>query len=317
VVCCKSGSPELQAPGTRGYFYHLGQFLLDRKNFWRLKWDGPKKGEIWGHPKKPGKEENGWGEYNCVQEFRKIKGENLMKKSYLVLMLALTLVLAPGVGQSAMWVGGQIGGHFMSNTDADVSAAVLTGTVHDLKIEPSVIGGITIGYDFIKEGFLGYAWPDWMKYFGVAVDFTYNRMDLRSQNRDVTVGGVTVSNFPFPKVEGYSAVWTLLFYAHYGFLPDSVCPSGRVHPYVGVGPAVLLSGLNISWLNQSDSSADIALVVEAGVRFFALKNVSLDTSFRYRYAQPSYSYTLAGTPIDIDMNDFNSFSFLFRANYHF
>jgi opacity protein-like surface antigen len=243
-----------------------------------------------------------------------------MKKSYLILMLALTLALAPGVSQAAMWVGGQIGGNFMADTDLDINnwpptATVGNFSVQNVRVEPSVIGGLTIGYDFIKEGFLGYNWPDWMKYFGVALDFTYNRMDIRSQDCNFT--GVITGINRVGKMEGYAAVWTLLFYAHYGFLPDSVCPSGRVHPYVGVGPAVLLSGLNIDSFNQSNSSADIALVVEAGVRFFALKNVSLDTSFRYRYAQPSYSYNLLGTNVDLDARDFNSFSFLFRANYHF
>lgn len=86
---------------------------------------------------------------------------------------------------------------------------------------------------------------------------------------------------------------------------------------LGVGPAVLFSGLNIGDINQSDSSADVALVVEAGLRFMALKNVSLDTSFHYRYARPSYGYEVGGTPVDIDVKDFNAFSFLFRASYHF
>jgi len=43
-------------------------------------------------------------------------------------------------------------------------------------IRPSVIGGATIGYDFVNAGFGGRAWPDWMRYFSFAMDYTYNRL---------------------------------------------------------------------------------------------------------------------------------------------
>ena len=99
-------------------------------------------------------------------------------------LLVLTLVALPGVAQSAMWVGGKGGGNFAGSPDIDITnwpAAGVTTTWKSVKIEPSVIGGITIGYDFIKEGFLGYDWPTWMKYFSFATDFTYNRFDMRRQ----------------------------------------------------------------------------------------------------------------------------------------
>ena len=48
------------------------------------------------------------------------------------------------------------------------------------------------------------------------------------------------------RVNGYVAVWTFLLMAHYGFLPDSEVPSGRVNPYIGVGPAIVFSGINFS-----------------------------------------------------------------------
>ena len=34
---------------------------------------------------------------------------------------------------------------------------------------------------------------------------------------------------------------------------------------------------------------NVALVVEPGIRWVALTNVSIDTAFRWRYAAPSYS----------------------------
>ena len=42
-----------------------------------------------------------------------------------------------------------------------------------------MIGGVTLGYDFVNTGFGAYAYPDWMKYFSFAMDFTYNRLTIQ------------------------------------------------------------------------------------------------------------------------------------------
>jgi len=240
--------------------------------------------------------------------------------------LALTLVALPGVAQSAMWVGGEVGGNFVASTDVDMTnfpAAGTTRTWQNVRVEPSVIGGLTIGYDFIKEGFLGYDWPGWMQYFTFATDFTYNRFDMRRQfvtfmpppPEGLLNGGFSAGS---SGAEGYMAAWSFLFIFHYGFLPDAEVPRGRLHPYVGVGPCILFSGLDLGgmgWGNQS--SVDICLVTEAGIRFMALKNVSLDAAFRYRWASPTYGF-VDGTGVTHDVSlDAHQFSFLFRASYHF
>lgn len=226
--------------------------------------------------------------------------------------LALTLVALPGIASAAMWVGVEIGGNFAANTDIKFSGGGLSATVKNARINPSVIGGITIGYDFVKEGFGGYNYPDWMKYFGVLTDFTYNRVDFPKQTRTISFAGQSFQG-NLPRLEGYAAVWTFLLYAHYGFLADSDVPAGRLHPYLGVGPGIVFSGIDSGDFGVGNrSSTNVALVTEAGLRFFALKNVSLDAAFRYRWTEPSYSFT--GTTADVTLNQF---SFLFRTSYHF
>ena len=113
-----------------------------------------------------------------------------------------------------------------------------------------MIGGLTVGYDFVNAGFVGYAYPDWMKYFGFAMDYTYNRAVIRSQFRlDYRQWSRykrqhTVLRTGEPELMVMCPPWTFLFYGHYGFFPDSEVPSGRLHPYVGVGPAVVWTGID-------------------------------------------------------------------------
>jgi len=57
-------------------------------------------------------------------------------------------------------------------------------------------------------------------------------------------------------------------------------------------------------------------VVESGIRFFALKIVSLDAAFRYRWFSPKYDFIGAGLPVDFDF-DANNYAVLMGDNYHF
>ena len=237
-----------------------------------------------------------------------------MRKA-LLFLLVLGLVALPLVAAAEMWVGGQIGGNFVNDTDIDITSGANRLNLHSVKIQPSVIGGLQIGYNFVKEGFLGYNYPDWMKYFSFAIDFTYNRLDINSQEVNGVFNGVPFTRLRLPKIEGYAATLGFLFIGKYGFLPDSEVPFGRLVPYLGVGPAILFSGIN--GMGVEKSSTDICLLVESGLKYYALKNVSLDAAFRYRYAQPSYNVSFAGAAASLDVDAAHQFSFLFRANYHF
>lgn len=245
----------------------------------------------------------------------------MKKKTYVLGMAVLlaALLALSGVAQSAMWVGAELGGNFVPRTSFSVTGV---GASDNAAVNAAVIGGVTLGYDFVNAGFGAYAWPDWMKYFSVATDFTYNRLSVSSGAGGGTVGHVIS---PGSRLDGYEAVWTFLFMAHYGFLPDSEVPSGRVNPYIGVGPALVFSGVTAdtplptgvvinSNSRTSGSNMNIALVVEPGIRWVVLPNVSVDTAMRWRYCQPSWD---VGGGTTIKANPLNQFAFLLRANYHF
>jgi hypothetical protein len=239
-----------------------------------------------------------------------------MKKKMFVLgvaALVAAMLALSGVAQSAMWVGAELGGNFPTNPTINVNAGPFSGSLDSVGIKPSVIGGATIGYDFVNSGFGAYAWPDWMKYFSFAMDITYNKLTING-GQGFTVGNRTVNLLPGDmKLKGYEVAWTFLFMAHYGFLPDSEVPAGRIHPYIGVGPAILWSGFENPVGTGGANSMNVALVVEPGIRWMCLPNVSIDTAMRYRYASPSHDI---GGNISVS-ETLNQFAFLLRANYHF
>jgi opacity protein-like surface antigen len=257
-----------------------------------------------------------------------------MKKSYAlagIMILAAVLLVMPVGAKAEMYIEAYLGGAFAGDlgdslTVNQINGNVLTGNLPG-HAQPAVIGGLKLGTWFVKEGFLGANYPDWMKYLGFYIDFSYHRLDVKKNNFDSYVNGVWTAPTDFSS-EGTAATLAFMFAARYGFFPDSDVPFGRLQPYVAVGPAILFStqqptisigpGFDID--NGSKSSADICLAVDAGIRYMALKNVSIDASFKYRWANPSYSYSgqFQGVPLSYKYEPtYNLFSFQLGAAYHF
>ena len=280
-----------------------------------------------------------------------------MRKIYVLSLALLVAAMLALPANAAMWVGGEIGGNFIPSTSVTATGAGALGAAtvgfgvkfKDVAFQPAVMGGLTVGYDFVNAGFAGYAWPDWMKYFGVIVDFTYNKVEIRNQFVPVTgvatVNGVNVNNILFPHMNsnlftevgassnGSVAALAFLLYGHYGFFPDSEIAIGRVHPYVGVGPAIAWTSLDLGPYGLGTAtSVNVALAVEGGIRFILLPNVTADLGFRYRYFCPSWSHSgnmsvptefvgvgipLSPAALKASVDSINSMSVLARVNYHF
>jgi opacity protein-like surface antigen len=277
-----------------------------------------------------------------------IKGDYLMKKAVWtlgVLFLAAALLTLPGPAKAEMYLEAYLGANLPDNFNTAGDIAGYEGpTDHDRgtfpgKGDAAVIGGLKLGTWFVPTGFLGYSYPDWMKYFGFYTDFSFHRLDARRQQfgfRDATDGDpVGLADF---HSEGTVATWAFMFAARYGFFPDSDVPFGRLQPYVAVGPAIMFStqrpkidnGFPVinTYSPGSADSVDIALAVDAGLRYMCLKNVSVDLSFKYRYAQPSYSYAghlgasvleqMLVVPVRTTYSPtLNLFSFQLGVAYHF
>lgn len=168
-------------------------------------------------------------------------------------------------------------------------------------LSPAVVGGLKIGTWFAREGFPRIDYPDWMKYFGFYLDFGYHRLDFERGEgmwNYPTSPGSYLDDF---RSTGNAATLSFMFAARYGLLPDPDVPFGRLQPYIAAGPAVLFSSQKVSFFNapgapawslktSSQSSTDLALATEVGLRWMVLKNVSLDVSFQYQHANPSYHY---------------------------
>jgi opacity protein-like surface antigen len=253
----------------------------------------------------------------------------MKKKMYVLGVAALVaaMLAMSGAAQSAMWVGAELGGNINAYPNIHVNGPDGRSFSRTTEVRPSVIGGVTIGYDFVNSGFGAYAFPDWMKYFSFAVDYTYNRLVI--QDGGPGIGSAFSGN---SRLNGTESALTFLFMFHYGFMPDSEVPSGRINPYLGIGPAVVFTGVQGTLpirtatvyvngvdvpvdrarsANFGDNAINVALVVEPGVRFMVMKNVSVDVAMRYRYSAPSYSDL-----VTIKTN-LHQFAPLVRASIHF
>ena len=243
--------------------------------------------------------------------------EKMMSRmSYLAMIACLVAALLAfsEISHAAMWVGGEMGPNFIANTDVKVTAPGSSTTLKSIGVGPAVLGGVTVGYDFVNAGFLGYDYPKWMSYFGFLVDFSYDRYPIFNQTvTAVTNGASSVTHFN--GADGRIYPLAFVFYAHYGFLKDSDVPVGRLHPYIGVGPAIAFSSLQIKGLGNS-TVANAALAVEGGIRYVLTASVTLDLALRYRYVQPDYSYTTPTGKVDVNFTA-HSFTPLLRVAYHF
>ena len=205
-------------------------------------------------------------------------------------------------GPGEFFVGGFFGGSFVPSADWTYRISGQDATARNMAIDPGVTGGIKLGY------FL-----DSCPYLGVEAEGSIGSQSQPSQ---------TVSLDPpaqgrgTGRVTGQSLlVWTMALHlvGRYGFLPDQEVPFGRLQPYVGIGP-----GLVVLYA-ESDSAKNFGLEVEAGLRYMFTKHLGgfVEYKFSKQWAVELESQSLVNTPASTAEFDFARHQVVAGLAYHF
>jgi hypothetical protein len=202
---------------------------------------------------------------------------------------------------------------------------------------PAFIGGAKIGTWFTKQGFLGADYPEWMKYLGFYLDCSYHNQNFKTRLGNSIIPGTDIHSDNNYSSNGNTVTLAFMFAGRYGFLKDDEVPFGRLQPYFAVGPALMIASQSITLESRalslggfipyrlkpgSQTAVLPALEVEPGLRWIVLKNVSLDLSFKFRWAHPSFTYKYID-PISITTESMTInpqyliLSFQLGAAYHF
>jgi len=85
---------------------------------------------------------------------------------------------------------------------------------------------------------------------------------------------------------------TALIMARLRLVASEEFPGGRLQPYVGAGPSVVWSELDLGLFE--DSQVDIGADVRGGVRFGLIGGLGIFGEYRYTYFAPEYEDDLFG-----------------------
>ena len=115
------------------------------------------------------------------------------------------------------------------------------------------VGGI-VGYNFCLPNR-----PIWERYFGVALDFTWNKFKPKTFSGGDQFGLTALARLQYP------------------LMGDDTFTSGRFVPFLMFGPAVVWTDYN------KGNRTDFGVVAETGFEFFVIPKLAVGPSFRYRH----------------------------------
>jgi len=171
---------------------------------------------------------------------------------------------------------------------------------------PGMIGGLKVGTWFVPDGFLGAAYPAWMRYFGLYLDVNYHRQNFRYRVGNTLLNGGIANARNIFESNGNAFTLALMFAGRLGFLANAEVPFGRLQPYFAIGPALMITDQKVALKSSTSTPGGLvpyalapapetavvpALAVEPGIRWFVNKTLSLDLSFKFRWAHPSFTFS--------------------------
>ncbi len=185
------------------------------------------------------------------------------------------------------WVGGQVGGLMTAET----------GRLH-IGTNGAVTAGGIVGYNFCmpyREA--------WQRYFGVALDFSWNQFNHGLGNA--------------PNVDGNQFALSFLGRLQYPLRGNERFTRGRIVPFLMFGPAIVWSNADFSnYGGGNRTRTNVGVVAEVGMEFFICPSLSIGPSFRYRHVFGE-SFELHRFNVDVQGEGLNQFAFLGRLAYHF
>jgi opacity protein-like surface antigen len=216
---------------------------------------------------------------------------------------ATPVSMAPAVPDPSFYVG-FFGGPSLTGVnglDADYSdfnafAALLGKKNLPCASSTMMSGGVRVG----TWGNWGIA-PEWTKYLGFGVDFTYQKLDINtgmgSYTQTIHPFGITQTGAVNFSSNGYLATLGFMFYGRYGFLPDErISTFGTIQPFLGAGPVLSFASVEPKVTIDGDfvrqfgrqTSVFPGFGLETGVRYLPHRNIYLEASYRFFYGQPGF-----------------------------
>lgn len=234
-------------------------------------------------------------------------------KKVLLAFLCIAILAMPAFGE--VWVGGQLGSTSTADGNVDFKAPPLKGTLNGITTDWAGTVGIIVGYNFEAQK---YNLPQWMDYFGVAMDFSYNGFNQPAQRGSGSFIPPFVTSVGLPQLSGSQYALTFLARAHYPFMKDEVFPRGRLFPFVMVGPSIVWTNSDFTnYGGGAQTSTDVGFVVDAGLDYFVVPNLSIGPVFRYRHVWgPNFSFNRPQNFVNVSTN-LDQFTAMLRVAYHF
>ncbi|MDD2904328.1 MAG: hypothetical protein PHU44_18020 [Syntrophales bacterium] len=260
-----------------------------------------------------------------------------MRRLTIFMLLSLFLIVAPTLVWAEFYIGPYAGINFAGEMNPDFEfygrspgapaqgldpnrTIYATRHAKGISADPAAIIGGKIGYWFDRESVFGVKMPSWLKYLGFEIDISYNQLNWPSQRVKVE----PLTQRYVIKNNAYALTTTFLFIGRYGFLKDSEVPFGRLQPYIGIGPVLLVSNQKLNIGNDFRATeADLGFAIEPGIRYMIRKHFSVNMAFRYKFIPnhmdvddkifdqaQKYRYIVMRT-------NYNLFDLIFGAAYHF